>query len=376
MKIAIFTLNGYENHGNRLQNYAIEKVLSHYGEVNTIFQHSKNYSLDKNNFLNVYTKYKDLSLSEIYLKIKGEIPIKDYADSKIRRFLNFKKFSEQNLNEVHSLINNDKVIGKELSNEYDIFVVGSDQVWNPTWQEGNFYNLLPFETSRKKISIAASFGINDLGTQREWYKTLLKNFDYITVRENKGIDILNEMNISSEVCLDPTLLITINEWKLQMVEIEEKKKYIMLYFLGELPNELNEILEMVSGILNYKIINFNNFRESYYYSLDPFHFISYINSAELVLTDSYHGVVFSNIFNTPYVIFERESNLPKMNSRMETLDIYFEINHRYYLNLKNENRINIDELFQCEFSSFNKNIENCRLKSLLTIERMMRGKLE
>lgn len=366
MKIAIFTLNGYENHGNRLQNYALEKVLSQYGEVSTLFQHSGNYALNSKNFFSVYNKYKSLPISEIHSIIKREVVIKDNADAKIRRFLNFKIFSENNINEIHNLINNDMEI-KNFHNDFDVFVVGSDQVWNPSWQKGNFNCLLPFNTGAKKISIAASLGVDDLKEKKVWYKKFLQSFDYITVREKKAILILEGLGLKSELCLDPTLLLTLEEWESNIMSLEEKGKYILMYFLGGISDYFLEYINKINKKFNYKIININDISNVTFYTMDPFQFITYIKNAELVLTDSYHGVIFSNIFNTPFVIFERNSNLPSMNSRMETLDILFNINERRYENIKMKN----DEVFEHNFSIFNNNIHKYRIDSIRKIKKML-----
>ncbi|MFJ7185426.1 polysaccharide pyruvyl transferase family protein [Lysinibacillus xylanilyticus] len=366
MKIAIFTLNGYENHGNRLQNYAMEEILSRFGEVSTIFQHKGNYSLNKKNFLSLYNKFKHLSIEEIHSIIKSEISIKDYADAKISRFLQFKIFSENNLNEIHNLIDEDMML-ENIYNDFDIYIVGSDQVWNPTWQEGNYNCLLPFKTNAKKISIAASFGVDNLKEKKELYKNYLKSFKHITVREHQAIDILKDLGIKSEICLDPTLLLPSEYWLDKLVNVKEEKKYILLYFLGEIPNDLYEFIFQFNENSRYKIINFNDFNESTYYSMDPFQFISYINSAELVLTDSFHGIVFANIFNTPFVIFERNSNMPNMSSRIETLDTLFEIKKRRYEYIK----INTKNIFGMDFQMFNKNIEHFRLDSYNKIKSML-----
>lgn len=366
MRIAIFTLNGYENHGNRLQNYALERVLSRFGEVSTIFQHQGNYALNKKNFLSLYNKFKYLSNEEIHSIIKSEIRIKESPDAKISRFLQFKIFSENNLNEIHNLINEDTIL-ENIYNDFDIYVVGSDQVWNPTWQGGNYNCLLPFKTNAKKISIAASFGVDNLKVKKEWYKSYLKSFEYITVREYQAMDILSDLGIKSEICLDPTLLLPSEYWAKKLVDVKEEKKYILLYFLGELPNDLYEFIYQFNEDFQYMIINFNDFNENIYYSMDPFQFISYINSAELVLTDSFHGIVFANIFKTPFVIFERNSAIPNMNSRIETLDTLFEIRERKYENLK----INFNGIFNMDFQMFDKNIEHYRTDSFNKIKFML-----
>lgn len=366
MKIAILTLNGYENHGNRLQNYALEKLLSNYGEVSTVFQHSGNYALNKKNFLSIYNKYKNLPIPLIHSIIKSEISIKDNGDAKIKRFLKFKVFSENNLKEAHYLINNDMEVNR-IQDDFDVFVVGSDQVWNPTWQEGNLYCLLPFKTNAKKISIAASFGVDSLKEKKEWYRDFLQSFDYITVREHKGIAILKDLGIESEICLDPTLLLSPATWEANIVPIKEDNKYIALYFLGEVPEVLKEFLESINNDLQYKIINLNEISDAKHYAIDPFQFISYLKNAELILTDSYHGIIFSNILNTPFVIFERNSNMPNMNSRIETLDILFKVKERSYEIIKE----NLDRVFENDFSFFNKNIDKYRENSIRNIKKMV-----
>ncbi|MFC6334893.1 polysaccharide pyruvyl transferase family protein [Paenibacillus septentrionalis] len=367
MKIAILTLNGYENYGNRLQNYALERILSQFGEVVTLFQHRGNYAINQKNFLSLYNQFSYKSKAELLDTIKKEIVIKDGADAKITRFLNFKVFSEKHLNEVYYLINEDMVL-ENIYSDFDYFVVGSDQVWNPVWQKGNYNCLLPFDTKAKKISISASFGVDNLGDKKDWYKQYLSLFDYITVREYKGIEILAGLGIESELCLDPTLLLPTEHWKSKLLDVVEDKKYIILYFLGGVQaDSLVELISQINKNNEYKIINFNDIKDSVYYSMDPFQFISYINSAELILTDSFHGLVFANIFNTPYIIFERSSSLPNMNSRIETMDILFNVGTRKYENIKHD----IEQVFNADFNNFNVNIEPIRLNSYQKIKLML-----
>src|SRR5690606_13150136 len=143
----------------------------------------------------------------------------------------------------------------------------------------------------KKISIAASFGVACLKEKKEWYKNHLKSFDFITVREQKGLEILEDLEIKAELCLDPTLLLPSRYWNKMLFNVSEEKKFIVLYFLGEIKEEVYEFISQINKNNDYKIINFNDINNSIYYSMGPFQFISYINSAELVLTDSYHGVI-------------------------------------------------------------------------------------
>lgn len=376
-QIGIITLSGYDNYGNRLQNFAMENLFKEYGQVETLFQRSgSNYSpSNKNSFFYNYNLYKeDYSDEELINKIVDSTPDLNYKNLRIKRFIKFKKFSETYLNEIDNEILGNEYISEEICNQYDLLVVGSDQVWNPQWLEHNINCLIPVETKAVKVSYAASFGISpESEMDLSEIKLHLKDFKEISVREFAGLDILSNIGVEKgQLVLDPTMLLAKHEWESYLYPHREKPTvpYIFVYILGETTEEMKNFIETVKRDSKLEVVTVNSYEEEKYYDADPFEFLDYISSAKLVITDSFHGIVFSNIFNTPYVIFERKSNLPSMNSRIETLDKLFNVNSRNATLVNNEK---IDEILEQDFRCYNSHIQKYKDKSFNFIKKIFEG---
>ena len=196
--VAIVTCIGKSNFGNRLQNYALQKVIEDLGyNVETL----ENISY-LNNVDNYEENYKE------YLEYKVEKEKRDYSNRfRIAYFEEFDKNVKFREGMVTALDLN--------STNYDYYVVGSDQVWNPHHGKLKDLDLLVGIDDSKRISYAASIGIDELPdsvkdkAKREWLK-----FKAISVREDKGKDIIEELTGRDDVVvsLDPTMLLTSEEW--------------------------------------------------------------------------------------------------------------------------------------------------------------------
>lgn len=176
-------------------------------------------------------------------------------------------------------------------------------------------------TPQKRIAFSASIGYEELPTEvLERYTKYWKQMRYISVREDSAADIIEKATGKRpDVFLDPTLLLTQNEWN----EIVEKPKcripdkYILGLFLGNMPQEIKTKYEQAYG-MEFVILNDKSFPD--YYVLGPSEFVWLIQNAELVLTDSFHCSVFSIIYHKQFWIFERDdTELGNMFTRLETL---------------------------------------------------------
>lgn len=307
-KIGIITLNGYSNFGNRLQNYALTNILEKKGFfVDTIW-----------------------TGCEISIKSRLKYFIISYfpLTKKLRRSNKFLKFTKKYINTVN--------FNKKKIQNYDIFVVGSDQVWNYESVKNNINYLVPFSTNQKLISYSASLGNFDFPTESiDIFKKYISRFDYISVREEQGKKIL-EKNIGItdkkiSVLIDPTLLITKEQWSMieKKVKKEIKNKYILCYFLGHCNEEYKKVILKYSIDNDMQIIDILNPNDPFYCS-GPEEFIYLIHNSDLVCTDSFHSCVFSFIFNKPFVVFRRKDSNNKMYSRIENLLKTFKINDREF----------------------------------------------
>lgn len=339
MKIAIFTLCTHNNYGNRLQNYALQKFLYRYtNNVDTIWYENNNYlpelpSWNKKILLKLLLNWKNIRRKFKYY----------YGRECIREY-NIRKFSDQHIN-----IRYDFEIKEHISNKYDFFIVGSDQVWNPYYPYYYDAKFLNFTENEKKIAYAASFGVSEIPKNRiDFFKSNLKNIKYISVREKAGAQIISKLiDKSVPVLVDPTLLLKKREW-----ETLEKRpywyngeKYILTYFLGK----ISPIIKDFSQKYNLKIYNLMDKNNLNLYVSGVEEFIYLIKNAQLVCTDSFHATVFSILMNTPFLVLNREEKgVADMTSRIDTLLELFNFQDRYITNSKHN--LLTKEIFNMDFS--------------------------
>jgi len=370
-KVGILTLPGYFNYGNRLQAYATQEVIKNLGfdpyilVIKNIFSKPKNSKI--NNILKLIIKLRKIPIKEICPRALNKIKriIFLYINKRIikEREQIFKDFSKIYLKEI--FYNNTKKSLKNLSNNYDFFITGSDQVWNPFWTNSLYF--LSFTNKDKRIAYASSFGVSNIPNKYiNFYKNRLSEMKNISVRETMGSQIVHNL-IGKEVVvlIDPTLMLTKKEWlSISKKDIKKPKNdYVLIYFLGEKTKKENK--KQIKKIIKYsnlEVINIADLNDKERYKIGPDEFIDYINSASLVLTDSYHGVIFSILMETPFVVFERAErakNSKSMFSRIETLLQKFKLESRKAANIKLDHQI-----FDCNFSHIPPILEYERNKAI------------
>lgn len=348
-KCLIVTLNGNNNFGNKLQNYALKKILCNY-------------------FKNVESaKYKE---SVIY-KTKKTLKYIFYTDAKEKkRIKKFKKFNYY-LNYTKKGYSIDNIKPNEL-NEYDNIFYGSDQIWKP-------YNYgIPHlfggkgATKKKNIAYAASFGISNIDKKYiKNFQESFSNFQKIGVREDDGKNIVDSIMKSNEskVVLDPTMLLTTKEWEEIMLKPKTppQKKYILNYFLGKLSQERYNQIEKIAQKYDCDIINILEKNDNSYIS-SPREFLFYEKNAFLICTDSFHSSVFAFLFDVPFIVFDREEKgMNNMNSRIDTLLSKFELKNRRY----NNKMISEKNLFH-DYGKAYEILERMRKESIAFIETAIR----
>lgn len=345
-KIAIVTMNHGYNYGNKLQNYAVKKMYENLGyDVETIrFQ-----PLNNNKVIN-----KKNLIERIEKKVRNII----YKKREENRLIKFSVFNQKFLKMTDTKYTTENY--KEIDTDsYDLFSVGSDQVWNSYfWDFSSFYLLDFVDDSNKKVSYAASFGVDDINPiYKEKFKEYLNQFRNISVRELQGKEIIKDLlNKDVPVVLDPTLMISKSDWINFSIKPKNftSKKYIFTYFLGEVNKERKNAIRKFAKKRNLEIITLNDI-SSKYYDCDPNEMIFLIRNAEYILTDSFHACVFSIIFEKNFYIFDRVSNGKNMNSRIETLLSSLEI-HKM-----GEKDLNIDCNYNYE--KINSNLEKLKDES-------------
>lgn len=350
-KIGIITINDYKNYGNRLQNYATQEVLKSLGceaetIVNTInkIQHAtKLIPSVRMNSLEERTRIIFQNIRRKLYKTTEERKIKIMNAAKKAAF---KKFTFEVITETPFVINSNN-IPTDLDERYDAFIVGSDQVWNPCLRGVASFDFLMFAQKDKRISYAASFGISKIPEEFfEDYRCWLSEMAHVSVREDAGAKIVKELTgRDALVLVDPTLMLTKEKW-LSLAEKathQPKTPYLLTYFLGDLSLENRERINAIAKETCLEIVSLANIDDEIRYATGPREFLDYINSSEVFLTDSFHGAVFSILFEKAFILFDRTSKSPSMNSRINTLLSKFELLNRKADNIKvGKNIFNVD----------------------------------
>ena len=222
---------------------------------------------------------------------------------------------------------------QQCNSNYEIFICGGDQIWNGEMvgEHLDVYTLQFVNQGLKKIAYSPSVAISHMSKQVEdcLGKGLL-GIDRISVREKRSLDILKRLSDKKiEVVVDPVLLLNKSEWLEQSRPAKINGKYILCYLLGDSITQ-RKAVEIISKRLKLRIVTFphillNNVRKCDLffgdikdYTSGPRQFLDLINNAEFVITDSFHACVFSMIFETPFIVFERNKPNEKgnMNSRI------------------------------------------------------------
>lgn len=315
-RVGILTINDNDNYGNRLQNYAVQEYLK------------------KNNYIvETITNRKGI-IGKNIVNEKIKIFIKRFfPQRKFKRITCFNRFNKNiDFSKIYIDLNN---VPTNLTDKYDYFFTGSDQVWNPTFGRMSDIDFLTFASKEKRNSFSASFGINKIPEEmKEYYKDKLNNMKNISVREDSGKEIIKELTgrTDVEVLVDPTMLLSSDEWDKVARRPKQLKtdKYILNYFLGEMSEECKEEINRIAVQNECQVINILNPKDSFY-ETGPSEFLYLEKNAFLVCTDSFHSSVFSIIYDTPFIVFERnkKGEIP-MNSRIETLLSKFHLEDRKF----------------------------------------------
>ena len=288
-KIGIVTYWQMNNYGAALQAYALQKTLENKGEQAELINYRCSYLEKPYSF----ECFKKKGILNYLLGIAGHL-------SRIPTDKNFREFRKE-LSVGPRVRRNDL---KTIEKEYDKFISGSDQVWNYKVNGLDEAYFLGFVTNpNKKYSYAASVGIKEIPDElEEKYKDLLKGFRNLCVREQESLKLVEGITNRSVVeQIDPTLLLR-KEQYMRFISPENKYgDYILVYQLG-MSKDFLRFVERAAEIMKYKVvvIPFPRGRmkkAKYVVNGGPKEFLNLIWHAKYVITDSFHGTVFSIIFN-------------------------------------------------------------------------------
>ena len=344
-KIAVLNCSHIMNYGSVLQSYATEKIIRDITgqQVYSIrYRQKKDFTYFKNYLPLLFNKdivsFKMKGVKrKLYLKfIDKALGVKCNNREKY-----FKKFNAAHFN--YSDVYQGRNELERAAVQFDYVVLGSDQVWHPINYGSHYYTMEWVPDNIPKITYAASFGVSSI-PKNQWKGTAkyLKRIESITVREQKGAEIVKELTGRDvPVVVDPTLLLDAKEWNNVCLPIDEKDEYIFCYFLGNNASA-REYAKKIKKKTGLKIlcipfmdeinkIDFN-FGDKQLFDVGPGEFLSYIKNARYVITDSFHGTVFSIIFHKQFVVFNRFNNSEQgaTNSRIDTLLMHTGLSGRRY----------------------------------------------
>lgn len=331
-KIGVLTFHKISNYGAVLQGYALQQAIIKLGYqcevIDFLFPVHRDYEMVKRALpiLSASGGVEQASLST-YIKIK--MFLKKMLSHMLLKKQN-ERFSE--FCDKHMIFSNKKFrnvdVLYEQPPEYDAYVTGSDQVWNPTYSHSPEPYFLTFVTEHKKrIAYAPSFGISEI-PKETWplYREWLLGISHLSVRESKGSQIIADITgKSSLVVLDPTLLLDSNDWDKVATIKNVVEPYIFCYALVELPRMM-ELCYQLKKITGYQILKIgdvkNIFNNDIKAVLDagPSEFLGLIKNAAIVVTNSFHGTCFSINYRKPfYTVLTTNSSQPSRNSRLINL---------------------------------------------------------
>lgn len=318
MKICTITCHDVYNHGASLQAYALMKYLSSKGNNVEIIDYKPDYLDIQYKLLAINNERwnKNIFTKLVYLLFK--IPNRILQ---LKRKRSFDKFTNKYL----KLTPKKYVSNEQLKNdipEADIYMCGSDQIWNSSHKNGRdeaFYlNFVP--NNKIRASYAASFATDSIANEyKDMVKKQVNRLDRISVREQSGVNILNELGVKNVVTvLDPVFLLSKKEWDLIDKQVFEEE-YILIYDFDNNPL-IKKIAIDISRKMGWKIYSVNEMKlgyedKSFKYS-GPEIFVSLIKYSKLVISNSFHAVVFSIIYEKQITVVNRLEN---NNTRMRDL---------------------------------------------------------
>lgn len=319
MKIGIIThYYKSENYGGNLQAYALCKIVEKMGHS------AEQISFDRNKNAKLMRKIKRAIINLQRCMSNSFHGISKNLRTRSKAFYEFNQVVIPHSNNVYSPMSI-----ANCTNDYDVFITGSDQVWNP--QAVCDAYLLKFVTSDKiKMSYAASLSCSELDSvQKQRYSDAFFDYSAISVREEDAVTLVKDLTpLEVKYVLDPVLLIPKQEWLNVASPIKMSDDYLFCYFLGENPNH-RKIAEDYARSHNLKIATLpyltgkfhncdKNFGDVRMYNVSPQNLIALINGASCIFTDSFHVSAFSLLLEKEHIIFPRH-NSNAMSTRIYSL---------------------------------------------------------
>lgn len=312
MKIGIYTIHACNNFGAVLQAYATATYLRNQGYDSELVNIMSKDQEKRCRYIGKWT-----SLKGIICNILSSVNPKIHAKSK-----NFTEFRNR-LPLSKRYYCNSEYVSNPIN--YDLHLVGSDQVWNVERGLGDCFYYLPFlNNTTRKASFASSFGnVQAAQKYKDEIKAMLSTFSSISVREEDACEFLcNDCNLKAVNVLDPTFLLSSREWdEISGAEAIIKSKYI-LYYGFDHSEECGDILKEIKKLMGFPVIGISVGTRSpyhfdcFYQEAGPNEFLNLIKNASLVLTSSFHGMALSLNFRKQFIVIKHGTRMSRMESTL------------------------------------------------------------
>ena len=320
MKIKTLTTYDVYNYGASLQAYALMRYLQGLGHDVEVINYQPGYLTRKYDYrwVNPESRMSRHAATRCAYRVMKFLQRQTTMGRK-------RKFDEFNHKALAETPRRYRTYGELCQDppEADLYIVGSDQVWNVFYEAGRdpaFY--LDFVGRGRKASYAASFSYLDLdGANLRRIARSLSTFAAVSVRESQGLDILGKMGIKGTWVLDPVFLLPVGEWRAMMAPFRKRGPYLLVYdFEGDAL--LKDFAREYAGRHGLRVYSINDtyprlWADRNFSSAGPREFLSLVYNCDAFVSNSFHGTAFSIIFHKPAFVFNRHRH--KVNSRMQSL---------------------------------------------------------
>lgn len=294
MRVAQITPNGYFNYGNILQKFALQHTLKKFADhVETLWNSDR--------IIFSETDLKAVSSHSCVINKERRDWEKKFTCFEAVRQSKFKDFEN-----LYIKTRFDIPYLEDLVDEYDFFVIGSDQVWNPKWIKS--YSFLNFVPREKRIAYAASIGAPEIPDEKkEVFKSGISGFDYVSVREENAAKLIKELTgQTAPVLLDPVFLPSKEEWlsvaqKPTWFKEKYQRGFVLTYYLRRLPPPE---IKALAKKLDLPVINLLDTKNYNHFTVGPAEFVWLFANSSLTFSNSFHGVSFSILFKRPFINLE------------------------------------------------------------------------
>ncbi|MFD0750802.1 polysaccharide pyruvyl transferase family protein [Mucilaginibacter calamicampi] len=299
MKIGILTFHSAHNYGAVLQAYGTQEYLKTLGHEVEIIDYRPHYIVDHYKLINLKRIFQSKNFVKIAKKAVWE------ALMFRKHYLRYTRFND--------FINNRLYLSGKVSNEIppdlDAYIFGSDQIWNPKITNGFdkvFFGEFPAKQGSRKIAYAASMeAIQLTNEQKTFFTNAIKNFDYVGVRELVLQQLLQPLTSKPiTTVIDPTLLLKSTQWEKIAVKPDLNQKYVLVYQVRVSEATLKiacDIAKQIGGVVVELVAHVDKVNAiNKYQSASVEEFLGWIKYSDCVVTTSFHGTIFSMIFNKPF----------------------------------------------------------------------------